>query len=180
MITPRLPKASECQSHKALQVRSDWRMRIHLASEGSTRNSAWFGALPTQTRDIALLVIDTGLGVGEALKLGMERREPSRESRLRSRARRRQQEHKSRTVSLTARLPWLLQRHQQKSGLVFRSENGSQRYHAWIDQHHAAVRKALDLPDEFVLHSLRHTFGTQLGEAGANAFTIMSSWDTAW
>jgi len=31
----------------------------------------------------------------------------------------------------------------------------------------------LGLPAEFVLHSLRHTFGTRLGEAGADAFTIM-------
>jgi len=29
------------------------------------------------------------------------------------------------------------------------------------------------MPDDFVLHSLRHTFGTRLGEAGADAFTIM-------
>jgi integrase len=31
----------------------------------------------------------------------------------------------------------------------------------------------LTLPEDFVLHSLRHTFGTRLGEAGADAFTIM-------
>ena len=31
----------------------------------------------------------------------------------------------------------------------------------------------LDLPKQFVLHSLRHTFGTRLGEAGTDAFTIM-------
>jgi integrase/recombinase XerD len=29
------------------------------------------------------------------------------------------------------------------------------------------------MPSEFVLHSLRHTFGTRLGESGADAFTIM-------
>jgi site-specific recombinase XerD len=29
------------------------------------------------------------------------------------------------------------------------------------------------LADDFVLHSLRHTFGSRLGEAGADAFTIM-------
>ncbi len=29
------------------------------------------------------------------------------------------------------------------------------------------------MPGEFVLHSLRHTYATRLGEAGAGAFTIM-------
>jgi len=29
------------------------------------------------------------------------------------------------------------------------------------------------MPGEFVLHSLRHSYGTRLGEAGADAFTIM-------
>jgi len=38
---------------------------------------------------------------------------------------------------------------------------------------HERVRQALGLPAEFVLHSLRHTFGTRLGEAGADAFTVM-------
>ncbi len=31
----------------------------------------------------------------------------------------------------------------------------------------------LKLPKEFAPHSLRHTFGTRLGESGADAFTIM-------
>ena len=34
------------------------------------------------------------------------------------------------------------------------------------------VRRALKLPDEFVLHSLRHTFLTRLGASGADAFVI--------
>ena len=42
-----------------------------------------------------------------------------------------------------------------------------------LDQQHARIRAILSLPSEFVLHSLRHTFGTRLGEAGADAFTIM-------
>ena len=29
------------------------------------------------------------------------------------------------------------------------------------------------MPAEFVVYSLRHTYGTRLGEAGADAFTIM-------
>ena len=29
------------------------------------------------------------------------------------------------------------------------------------------------MPTDFVLHSFRHTYGTRLGETGADAFTIM-------
>ena len=47
----------------------------------------------------------------------------------------------------------------------------------WPDSHfdheHARTRELLKYPEGFVLHSLRHTFGTRLGEAGADAFTIM-------
>jgi len=35
------------------------------------------------------------------------------------------------------------------------------------------VREALKLGEEFVIHSLRHTMLTRLGEAGADVFTIM-------
>jgi len=38
---------------------------------------------------------------------------------------------------------------------------------------HGSVRKALNLSKEFVLHSLRHSMLTRLGESGADAFTIM-------
>ena len=34
-------------------------------------------------------------------------------------------------------------------------------------------KKQVVFPREFVLHGLRHTFLTRLGEAGADAFTIM-------
>ena len=35
------------------------------------------------------------------------------------------------------------------------------------------MRDTLKLSEEFVVHSLRHTMLTRLGEAGADAFTIM-------
>ncbi len=38
---------------------------------------------------------------------------------------------------------------------------------------HRFQRRTLNLPTDFVPHSLRHPFGTRLGEAGADAFTIM-------
>ena len=40
-----------------------------------------------------------------------------------------------------------------------------------LDRLHEKVREDLKLPDDFV-HSLRHTFGTRLGESRADAFTI--------
>jgi integrase len=42
-----------------------------------------------------------------------------------------------------------------------------------LEDQHSRLRKALKLPHDFVLHSLRHTFGTRLGESGADAFAIM-------
>ena len=42
-----------------------------------------------------------------------------------------------------------------------------------IDHQHDGVRDTLKLSNEFVVHSLRHTMLTRLGEAGADAFTIM-------
>ncbi|MFL6212935.1 MAG: tyrosine-type recombinase/integrase [Blastocatellia bacterium] len=35
------------------------------------------------------------------------------------------------------------------------------------------MRRLLGLPKDFVIHSLRHTMLTRLGEAGVDAFTIM-------
>src|SRR5947209_4667698 len=42
-----------------------------------------------------------------------------------------------------------------------------------LDHQHALVREALKLPKEFVLHSLRQTMLSRLGEAGADVFTVM-------
>ena len=38
---------------------------------------------------------------------------------------------------------------------------------------HAAAREAMKLPKEFLLHSLRDTMLSRLGEAGADVFSIM-------
>ncbi len=42
-----------------------------------------------------------------------------------------------------------------------------------LKSQHVCVRKALKLPQDFVIHSLSHTFGSRLGESGAGAFQIM-------
>jgi integrase len=59
------------------------------------------------------------------------------------------------------------------SGWVFTGEEGTVPLSVYTpgDQQ-SRVRKALGLR-ECVIDSFRHTFGTRLGETGADAFTIM-------
>jgi len=129
----------------------------------------YINALPPIMRDVATFLIDTGLRMGEALKLEWPEVSASgvRVRRLHSK------NSKTRTVPLTARALGVLKTKRERSGLVFRNADGGPLYHTWLDQQHAEVRKALGLPSDFVLHSLRHTFGTRLGETGTDAFTIM-------
>ncbi len=57
---------------------------------------------------------------------------------------------------------------------LFAEEFGAKPLSIWtLDDQHKGMRWALKLPADAVIHSLRHTFGTRLGEAGADAFTIM-------
>ena len=44
-----------------------------------------------------------------------------------------------------------------------------------LGENHTEVRETLRLPKDLVVYSLRHTMLTRLGEAGADAFTIMRS-----
>jgi site-specific recombinase XerD len=61
----------------------------------------------------------------------------------------------------------------RKSEWVFPSPNGKPMLNTSLDHLHKQVREALKLGHDFVIHSLRHTYPTRLGEAGADAFTIM-------
>jgi integrase len=81
---------------------------------------------------------------------------------------------KARNVPLSGRVSEMLKGiGAQKAGLVFHRASGERLSATWLDQQNAAVRTLLKFPADFVLHSLRHTFGTRLGESGADAFTIM-------
>jgi integrase/recombinase XerC len=80
---------------------------------------------------------------------------------------------KRRTVDFTPRARKALEGIAGRTGRVFRNADGEPLYHTWLDQQHADVRGRLGFPAEFVLHSLRHTFGTRLGASGADVRTIM-------
>ena len=56
---------------------------------------------------------------------------------------------------------------------VFPGETESAFLATSLNHQHIRVRRLLGLSDDFVIHSLRHTMLTRLGEAGVDAFTIM-------
>jgi integrase len=81
-----------------------------------------------------------------------------------------------RDLSLPARAAGMLKARKDavKSPWVFPGESpDSPLLTTSLGHQHDDVRTALKLPHHFVVHSLRHTMLTRLGEAGADAFTIM-------
>jgi integrase len=79
-----------------------------------------------------------------------------------------------RHVSLTARAQEMLVNRSldSKSEYVFASHAGKPYLVTSLDHLHHKLRGDLQLPKDCVIHSLRHTFLTRFGEAGADAFTI--------
>jgi integrase len=138
----------------------------------------YLAACPAPLADVAVVLLDTGLRLGEALSLEWPqvRLEPAQNAKfgyvtvLSGKAKSR----KSRNVPLSERAVAILKKWGTKDGgFVFHRHDNSPLPDSQLDQQHARVRKLLKLPIDFVLHSLRHTFGTRLGEAGADAFTVM-------
>lgn len=176
---------------RALRLAYEWKVlnrvpRIKLLRGERNREyilphdmeAAYFAALPAPLCDVAVVLVDTGLRLGEALSLDWRqvRLEPANGARfgyvtvLSGKAK----SKKSRNVPLSGRAVDVLRRHAPKAeGLVFHREDGEPLSKSLLGQQQTRVRALLKLPGDFVLHSLRHTFGTRLGEAGADAFTIM-------
>lgn len=134
---------------------------------------------PQPLGDVAMLMLDTGARPGEASALEWKyvRLNPAPGSRFgyihiaggKSK-------NTKRNLSLTARVKDMLKarRHAAKgTRYVFASEGDPPFLVSSLDHQHAELRTLLKLSQEFVLHSLRHTMLTRLGESGADAFTIM-------
>ena len=133
----------------------------------------YLDALPAAMRRLCTFLVDTGLRVGEALKLEWPQvnlREKPGFVTVRGLI---AKSSKPRTVDFTPRARRTLEAIAGRKGLVFRTADDGPLYHTWLDQQHADVRARLGFPGEFVLHSLRHTFGTRLGASGADVRTIM-------
>jgi integrase len=134
---------------------------------------------PDPLRDAATLILDTGMRAGEALALRWEqvRLEPARASRFGFlTVKSGKSEKAKRNLSLTARVAEMLARRVSTvhGAFVFPGDRKGTAFQvASLDHQHSEHRELLGLPSEFVIHSLRHTMLTRLGEAGADAFTIM-------
>jgi integrase len=135
-------------------------------------------AAPQPLRDIALLILDTGLRPGEAVRIRWPYVHLAPLANAKSgyiQVPGGKSKNAKRNLSLTLRVSKMLKARQAvaESLWAFPSENGSHFLVTSIDHQHEELRKTLKLPQEFVPHSLRHTFGTRLGESETEAFTIM-------
>jgi len=133
-------------------------------------------AAPQPLRDIAVLILDTGLRHGEALNLKWADvfAEGTRSGYLL--VRKGKSDNAKRAVVLTKRVREMLiaKRNESSCAWVFPNKGGTGPLLVTsLDHTNAKLRKQLGLPQEFVIHSLRHTMLTRLGESGTDAFTIM-------
>jgi integrase len=136
-------------------------------------------AAPQPLKDVAVLILETGVRPGEAVNLQWPDvyLQPAVHAELGYIAIRTGKSQKAkRNLSLTARAAEMLKarRGAVKSAWVFPGDSPDTAILGTsLDHQHDDVRAALKLPKDFVIHSLRHTMLTRLGEAGADAFTIM-------
>src|SRR5262249_10176513 len=128
---------------------------------------------------IALLILEAGLRISEATSLRWidVHLEPSGSARFGYlQIREGKSKNAKRSISLTARASSMLKARLGRavSPMVFPAARHLDRGcpTSIIQHQHQDVREALNLDPEFVIHSLRHTMLTRLGEAGVDAFTI--------
>lgn len=132
---------------------------------------------PQPLKDAAILMLDTGLRVGEVVRLTWAdiQLEPVGSAAFGYlRVREGKSKNAKRTVPITARARLMLEERLrtcdcEQGTTVFGIERGTS-----FDHLHAKVRPLMKKQDasDFVLHSLRHTMLTRFGESGVDSFTI--------
>ena len=149
------------------------------------QEEVYLAVCPQPLQDLAILMLETGLRIGEALNL--ERAdiilEPVSGARFGFlRVREGKSKSARRIIPLTDRASAMLKGRleAQSSTFVFGNREGNRYVSTSINHlHRAAVapkvrgKRIAIFPGDFVLHSLRHTMLTRLGESGVDAFTIM-------
>jgi integrase len=152
------------------------RNREFILTHAQERNYLEFA--PQPLRDAAVLTLDTGLRVGEVLALEWcdVHLEPVGAAKLGYiHVRSGKTRNAKRNVGLTGRVCGMLERRKAKakSPFVFTNEAGGGPLSIYtLEAQHSRLREKQKLADR-VIHSFRHTLGTRLGEAGADALTIM-------
>jgi integrase len=149
------------------------------------QEAIYLAACPQPLNDIAVLMLETGLRIGEALHLEWAdiTLAPVNGARFGFlRVREGKSKNARRVIPLTDRAAaMLLERLRTREGeFIFANREGQPYLGTSINHLHRAAcspviegkRKAI-FPADFVLHSLRHTMLTRLGESGVDAFTIM-------
>lgn len=136
--------------------------------------------------DVAVLLLDTGLRLGEALALTWHHVHLKPVGRSRYgfvQIAEGKSKNAARTVPLTDRVKKMLteRKKESKTAWVFPGDSQDSpvlgtslaHIHADICRPGKGKNRLYVFPAEFVIHSMRHTALTRLGQAGADAFTIM-------
>jgi integrase len=144
-----------------------------------TLQPKYLAAAPQPLQDVALLILESGIRPGEAANLPWADvyLQPAVRAKFGYIAiRHGKSKNAKRNLSLTVRASEMLKARKAaaESAWVFPGDSPDAAILGTsLDHQHDDVRKAIKLPADFVIHSLRHTMLTRLGEAGADAFTIM-------
>ncbi len=145
---------------------------------------AYLDAAPEPLKGVALLILDTGLRLNEALSLKWDDLARTADGELHYlTVRDGKSINARRSVRLSDRCRAMLdlrRRFYPDSPWVFPGQRKGKHLTVWgLDAIHARVRRdtmkegVAVFPATFVIHSLRHTFGSRLGETGANPYQIM-------
>lgn len=116
--------------------------------------------------DIAILILETGLRITEALTLetGEVRAGVVTIRPVNAKS------GKARSVPLTVKAMEIVKPRLGTNHRVF-----SEAPTLWcLDHWHRDIRRSLGMPEEFVIHSLRHTALTRMGESGMDTFTLQA------
>lgn len=145
------------------------------------QEAAYLAAAEDTARDFAILSLDTGVRAGEGcgLRWADVIFDPAPGAKFGSIViRKGKTKNAARRLSMTPRVRAMLSLRREflpEEEFVFpgRSKGTAIRVSS-LDHQHVRARTLAKLPADFVVHSLRHTFATRLGESGADAFQIMS------